>query len=128
MFVLLKSMAAIGRTPLDNLNLPPPVVHAAGYAVVLGMALEKFIGGVYNIELPPTVALENIAEAGYIIYLIQLPSQPFRDCWYLRFVHTVQAFLVIAAFLHWLAKKGCGSQIFLLVCGATRGQRTASAL
>ena len=78
-FVLLKSMAAIGRAALENLNLPPPVVHAAGDAVVLGTALEKFMGGVYNTELPPTVALENIAEAGYIIYLIQLRSQPFRD-------------------------------------------------
>ena len=44
-FVLLKSMAAIGRAALDNLNLPPPLVHAAGDAVVLGTALEKFIGG-----------------------------------------------------------------------------------
>ena len=98
-FDLLKSMAAIGRAALDNLNLPPPLVHAAGDAVVLGTALEKFIRGVYNTKLPPTVALENIAEAGYIIYLIQLRCQPFRDCWYLHFVRTVQAFLVIAAFL-----------------------------
>ena len=63
-------MAAIGRAALDNLNLPPPLVHAAGDAVVPGTALEQFIGGVYNTELPPTVALENIAEAGYIIYLV----------------------------------------------------------
>ena len=49
-FVLLKSMVAIGRAPLDNLNLPPPVVHAAGDAVILGTALEKFIGGVYNTD------------------------------------------------------------------------------
>ena len=79
-FVLLKSMAAIGRAALDNLNLPPPLVHAAANAVVLSTALETFIGGLYNTELPPTVALENIAEAGYIIYLIQLRSQLFRDC------------------------------------------------
>ena len=49
-------------------------------AVVLGTALEKFIRGVYNTELPPTVAMEDITEAGYIIYLIQLRCQPFRDC------------------------------------------------
>ena len=105
-FDLLKSMVAIGRAALDNLNLPPPLVHAASDAVVLGTALEKFIGGVYNTEQPPTVALENIAEAGNIIYLIQLRCQPFGDCWYLHFVRTVQAFVVIAAFLQWLAKKG----------------------
>ena len=123
-FGLLKSMAAA----LNNLNLPPPLVHAAGDAVVLGTALQKFIGGVYNTELPPTVALENIAEAAYIIYLIQLRCQPFRDCWYLHFVHTVQAFLVIAAFLQLPAKKGRGAQKFFLVCVATTGQRTAFAL
>ena len=95
----LKSMAAEGRAALDNLNLPPPLVHAAGDAVVLGTALEKFIGGVYNTELPPTVALENMVEAGYIICLIKLRCQPFRDCWYLHFVRTVRAFLVMAAFL-----------------------------
>ena len=105
-FDLVKSMAATGRAAPDTLNLPPPLVHAAGDAVVLGTALEKFIGGVYNTERPPTVALENIAEAGYIIYLIRLRCQPFRDCWFLHFVRTIQAFLVIAAFLHWLAKKG----------------------
>ena len=98
-FDLLKSMAAIGRAALGNLILPPPLVHAAGDAVVLVTALGKFIGGVYNTELPPTVALENIAEAGYIIYLIQLWCQPFRDCWYLHFLRKVQAFLVITAFL-----------------------------
>ena len=44
-FDLLKSMAAVGRTAPDNLILPPPLVHAAHDAVVLGMAAEKFIGG-----------------------------------------------------------------------------------
>ena len=44
-FVPVKSTAALGRTALDNLNLPPPLVHAAGHAVVLGTALEKIIGG-----------------------------------------------------------------------------------
>ena len=118
-FGLLKSMAAA----LDNLNLPPPLVHAAGDAVVLGTALQKFIGGVYNTELPPTVALENIAEAAYIIYLIQLRCQPFRDCWYLHFVLTVQAFLVIAAFLQLPAKKGRGAQkIFACLCGSHRAE------
>ena len=122
-FVLLKSMAAIGRAALDNLNLPPRLVHAAGDAVVLGTALEKFIGGVHSTELPPTVAVENIAEAGYIIYLIQLRSQPFRDGWYLHFVRTFQAFLVIAAFLQWLAKKGCGAQKkFACLCGNHRAE------
>ena len=58
---LLKSMAAIGRIAPANLNLSPPLVHAAGDAVVLGIALEKFIGRVYNTELSPTVAVENIA-------------------------------------------------------------------
>ena len=116
-------MAGIGRAAVDNLNMPPPLVHGAGDAVVLGTALEKFIGAVYNTELPPTVALENIAEAGYIIYLIQLRSQPFRDCWYLHFVRTVQAFLVIAAFLQWLAKKGCGAQkFFACLCGNQRAE------
>ena len=87
------------------------------------MALEKFVGGVYNTQLPPKVALENIAEAGYIIYLIQLRCQPFRDCWYLHFVRTVHAFLVIAAFLQWLAKKGCGAQnFFACLCGNQRAE------
>ena len=65
-------MAAIGLVAPDNLNLPPPLVHAASDAVLLGTAIEKFIGEVYNTELPQTVALENIAEAGYIIHLIEL--------------------------------------------------------
>ena len=74
-FDLLKSMVAVGRAAPDNLNLPPPLVHAAGDSVVPGTALEKFIGGVYSTQLPPTVTLENIAEAGYIVYLIQLRCQ-----------------------------------------------------
>ena len=116
-FELLKSMAAIGRAAVDNLSLPPPLFHAAGDAVVLGTALEKFIGGFYNTQLPPTVAMENIAEARYIIYLIEHRCQPFRDCCYLHFVCTVQAFLVIAAFLQWLAKKVRGVQkFFACVC------------
>ena len=61
-FALLKSMAAMSGAAPDNLNLPPLLVHAAGNAVVLNTALEKFIGGGYNTELPPTVALESIAE------------------------------------------------------------------
>ena len=127
-FDLLKCMAAIGRAAPNNLNLPPPLVHAVGDAVVLGTALEKFIGGVYNTEPPPTVAVENIAEAGYIIYLIHIRCQPYRDCSYLHFVRTIQAFLVIAAFLQWLAKNGHGAQkIFACLCG-NRGQRTAFAL
>ena len=120
-FGLLKSMADIGRAALDNLDLPPPLVHAAGDAVVQGTALEKFIGGGHNTELPPTVTLENIPKAGYIIYLIQLGCQPFRDRWYLHFVRTVQGFLVIAAFLQWLAKKGRWAQKFLAcLCGNER--------
>ena len=63
-FDLLKSMAAICRAALDNLNVPPPLVHVAGDAVVLGTTLQKFIRGVYHTDLPPTVPLENIAEAG----------------------------------------------------------------
>ena len=122
-FVLLKSMPAMGLAALDSQNLPPPLVHAAGDAVVLGTALEKFIGGVYNTELPPTVAVENIAKGGYILYLIQLRSQPFRDCWYLHFVRTVQAFLVIPVFLQWHAKKGCGAQsFFACLCGNQRAE------
>ena len=73
-FDLLKSTAAIGRAALYNLNLPAPLVHAAGDAVVLVTALENFIGGVYNKELPPTVALENIAEAGYMDTSFTSPS------------------------------------------------------
>ena len=97
-FDLLKSMAALGRAAHDNLNLPP-LVHAAHDTVVLGRALEKFIGGSYNTELPPTIALAGIAEARCIIYLIRVGCQPFRDCWYLHLGCRVQAFLVIAAFL-----------------------------
>ena len=122
-FHLLKYMAAIGCTAPDNLNLPPPLVHAVSDAVVLGTAPKYFIGGFYNTQLPPTVALENIAKAGYIVDLIQLRCQPFRDCWYLHFVRTVQAFLVIAAFLQWLAKNGHGAQnCFTCVCGNQRAQ------
>ena len=89
----------------------------------MGTALEKCIGGVYNTELPPTVALENIAEAGYIIYPIQLRGQPLWDCWYLHSVRTVQAFLVMAAILQWLAKKGYGAQkFFACLCGNQRAK------
>ena len=120
---LLKYMAAIGRPAPDNLNLPPPLVHDVSDAVVLGRALEKFIGGVYNTGLPPTVALDNIAEAGYIFYVIQLRCPPFRDCSYLHFVGTVQAFVVIAAFLQWLAKNGHGAQKnFACLCGNQRAE------
>ena len=42
---LLKSMAPVGRAPLDNLNLPLPLARVAHDAVVLGTALEKFMGG-----------------------------------------------------------------------------------
>ena len=52
-FDLLKSMAAVGRAR----SLPPPLADAAHKAVVLCTTLEKFIWGVYNTELPPTVAL-----------------------------------------------------------------------
>ena len=122
-FDLLKSMAAVGRAALDNLNLPPPLVHAACDAVVLGTALEKFIGGCFNTEPPPTVALENIAEAGYIIYLVHLRCQPFRDCWYLNCVCTVQAFLVIATFLQWMAKKlAWGTKVFCLFVWQPQGR------
>ena len=122
-FDLLKSMVAIGRAAVDNLNMLPPLVHAAGDAVILGTALQKFIGGVYNTELPPTIAVENIAEAGYIFYLIQLRCQPFRDCWYLHFVRRVRAFLVIAAFLQWLAKKRRAAQkLFACQCGNQRAE------
>ena len=58
----------------------------------------------------PTVAVANITEAGYIVYVIHLRCHPLRDWWYLQFVHTVQAFLVIAALLQGLAKKGHGPQ------------------
>ena len=89
-------MAPVGRAALENLNLPPPLVHAGHHAMVLGTAFAKFLDGVYNTELPPTAALENIVEAGYIIYRIHLRCQPFRDRWYPHFARTVQAFLVIA--------------------------------
>ena len=122
-FDLLKSMGAKGRAAPDDVNLLPPVVHAAQDAVVLGTTLKKFIGGVHNTELPPAVALEDIAEAGYIIYLIQLRCQPFRHWWYLQFVCTVQAFVVIAAFLQSLAKNGHGAQkLFACLCGNQRAQ------
>ena len=65
-FDLLKSMAPVGQAALEMLSLPPPLAHAAHDAIVLGAALEKFIRGVYNTAL----ALEDITEAGYIIYLI----------------------------------------------------------
>ena len=117
-FDLLKSMVPVGRAALDNLNLPPPLAHSAHDAVDMGAALEKFIGGVYNTELPLTVALEDINEVGYIIYLIQLRCQPFRDCSYLHFVRTLQGFLVIAAFVQCLAKNGQEPQkIFTCLCG-----------
>ena len=122
-FDLPKSMAAIRRAAVHNLNLPPPLVHAAGDALCLGTALEKFIGGVYNTELAPTVALENIAEAGYIIYLIQLRYQPFRDSWYLHFVRTVQAFPVIAPLFAVAGEKGVwGTKIFACLCGNQRAE------
>ena len=44
-FQLLKAMAAVVRAALANLNLPPPLVHVGHDAVVLGTALEKFLGG-----------------------------------------------------------------------------------
>ena len=62
--------------------------------------------------MPPTVALGDITEAGYIVYLIRLWCQPFHDCWYLHFVCTVQAFLVIAAFLQRLARNWHAAQKF----------------
>ena len=127
-FDLLKSMAAIGLAALDNLNLLPPLVHAACDAVVLGTTVEKFIGGVCNTQLPPTVALEDIAEGGYLIYLIQLRCQPFRDCRYLHFVRTFQPFLRTAAFLQWLAKNGHGAKKISHVCVATKGHKAAFAL
>ena len=116
-------MAAIGCTAPDNLNLPPPLVHASRDAVVIGTALEKFIGAVYNTELPPTVALEDIAKAGYIIHLIHLRCQPFREGLYLHFLRTAGAFLVIAAFLQWLAKNGHGARkTFTCLCGNQRAE------
>ena len=69
-FDLSKSMAAVGRAALDKRSLPPPLADAAHKAVVLSTTLEKFIWGVYNTELPPTVALKEIIEVGYIIYSI----------------------------------------------------------
>ena len=67
---LLKSMALVGRAALDKLSLPPPLAHAAHDAILLGTALEKFVGGVFNTQAPPTVAIKDITEAGDIIYLI----------------------------------------------------------
>ena len=122
-FDLLKSMVAEGRTALGNLAPPPPLAQVAHDAVVLGKALEKFIGEGYNTELPPTVALEDITEAGCMIYLVQLRCQPFRDCCHLHFVRTVQAFQVIAAFLKRLARHGHGAQkFFACVCGNKRAE------
>ena len=117
-FDLLKSMGAVGWAALDNLALSPPLAHAAHDAIVLGTALEKFIGEGYNTELPPTVSLEDITEARYMIYLMRLRCQSFQDCWYLHFVRIVQAFLVIAAFLQRLVRIGHGSQKnFPCLCG-----------
>ena len=45
-------MAASRRAALYSLAPPPPLAHAAHDAVVLGTALENFIGGVYNTQLP----------------------------------------------------------------------------
>ena len=121
-FDLLKSMAPIGRAAPDILNLAAPPVHAAS-CPCLGYGSRKIHGGVYNTELPPTVALENIAEAGYIIYLIQLRCQPFWHWWYLHFVRKVQVFLVIAAFLQLLAKNEHGAQkFFACLCGNQRAE------
>ena len=93
-FDLLKPMAQVGWATVDKLTVLPPVAHAAHDAVLLGTALGKLIRG---------VALEDITEAGYIIYLIQLRCEPYRDGWYLHFVRTVEAFLVVAAFLQRLS-------------------------
>ena len=80
-FDLLKSMVAVGRAALDNTAMPPRLADTAHDAVVLGTTLEKFMGGVCNTKLPPTVALQYITKARYMIYLIRLRCQPFRDCW-----------------------------------------------
>ena len=52
-FDLLRLMPLVGRTLQDTLNLPPAVAHGADDAVVLGTALEKFIGGgLYSCRQP----------------------------------------------------------------------------
>ena len=121
----MKSKAAIGRATRDNPILPPPLVHAPRDAVVLRTSLEKFIGRVYNTELPPMVALEDIVEARSIIYFIHLRCQPFRAIWSLHFVSTVQAILVMAAFVHSVSKNRHGAQKFLAcLCGNQRAVDT----
>ena len=78
-FDLLKSMVAVGRAAPDNLNVPPLMVHAAHDAVVFGTALQKFVGGIYNTELPPTVALEAGGGGGSragSLYAIPPPQPP----------------------------------------------------
>ena len=52
------------------------------------------------------VALEDITEAEYIIYFIQLRCQPFRDALFLHLILTVRGFLMVAAFLQCLARSG----------------------
>ena len=85
------------------------------------------MGGVIK-ELPPTVASEDIAEARYMIYLIELRCQPYLVCWYLHVARIVEAFPVIAAFLKRMTRNGHGAQKFFHACVATRGLSTAFAL
>ena len=80
-FDLLKAMSPIGRTAMDKPSLPPPMARAPHHPVVFGTALEKFIGWVHNIDLGPTVALEDITKTNFIIHPIRLRCQRFRDCW-----------------------------------------------
>ena len=115
-FEFSKLMAPVGGAALDNLNPPPPVAHGPHDARAPSFwvrRLKNSSGGFYNTEVLPTVAPEDITEAGYIIYPTKLRYTPFRVYWFLHFVLTGHAFLVIAAFLPWLGRNGYGAKKFL---------------
>ena len=118
-FDLLKSLAPVEPAALGKLSLSHPLAHATHDAVVLGIAFEKFISGVYVIDMSPTVALEDITKARYIIYLIHFLVSTIPGLLVLSFCSHSHAFLVIAMFLQRLPTNWHGAKkLFLCLCGS----------
>ena len=71
---LLKALDPLGKAAVDNLALPPPTppTLAAQDYIVLGIEHARVLDGIYNRAHTPTIALQHMCEAGYIVYLMYL--------------------------------------------------------
>ena len=115
---ILKALAPFWEVALDNPAPPPPPnpcrprPHSNGhntcpisrwhlqhstspsvslYHICLHLLLCTISACIFcsSPHLLVSIALHYLCEAGYIIYLVHLRCQPFRDAWYLQLAHIV---------------------------------------